>query len=207
MVYLEDTNFDIKKVCLYCGAEITKSKHKSKSKFEKQRFCSIECYNLYKGGDKSSIEIKQCLNCKKDIPLKNLSKKEYEKRKFCSNECQMNYKHKEIISAWKSGEFNGIVGSKWKDLSRSIRTYLFNKYENKCARCGWSEINPYTGTLPLEIEHIDGDAINNKEENLILLCPNCHSLTSTYKGANKGNGKRNVKWMSRDFEYDLESNT
>lgn len=31
--------------------------------------------------------------------------------------------------------------------------------------------------------------MNNKEENLLLLCPNCHSLTSTYKGANKGNGR------------------
>ena len=52
--------------------------------------------------------------------------------------------------------------------------------------------------IPLEIEHIDGNALNNKEENLILLCPNCHSLTKTYRGANRGNGKRNIKWLSRD---------
>ena len=31
--------------------------------------------------------------------------------------------------------------------------------------------------------------MNNKEENLTLLCPNCHSLTPTAKGANKGNGR------------------
>ncbi len=26
-------------------------------------------------------------------------------------------------------------------------------------------------------------------KNLTLLCPNCHSLTKTYKGANKGGGR------------------
>ena len=38
-------------------------------------------------------------------------------------------------------------------------------------------------------QHIDGNSKNNKEENLTLLCPNCHSLTKTYKGANRGNGR------------------
>ena len=38
---------------------------------------------------------------------------------------------------------------------------------------------------------VDGNYTNNKEENLTLLCPNCHSLTKTYKGANKGNGRHN----------------
>ena len=38
--------------------------------------------------------------------------------------------------------------------------------------------------------HKDGDYTNNKEENLQLLCPNCHSLTETYGILNKGNSKR-----------------
>ncbi|MFW5895280.1 MAG: HNH endonuclease [archaeon] len=42
----------------------------------------------------------------------------------------------------------------------------------------------------LEIEHIDGNAKNNREENLDLICPNCHSLTSTYKALNSGKGNR-----------------
>ena len=40
-----------------------------------------------------------------------------------------------------------------------------------------------------QIEHIDGNYKNNAEDNLILLCPNCHSLTSTYKGANLNHGR------------------
>ena len=44
--------------------------------------------------------------------------------------------------------------------------------------------------MPLEVEHIDGNYLNNSEENLDLICPNCHSLTATYKGANKGKGRK-----------------
>ena len=71
-----------------------------------------------------------------------------------------------------------------------IKTYLFKKYNSKCANCGWGEVNKYTGNIPLEVEHIDGNYKNNKEENLILLCPNCHSLTSRYKGANLNKGRK-----------------
>ena len=33
------------------------------------------------------------------------------------------------------------------------------------------------------------DSLNHKEENLILLCPNCHSLTAGHS-TSKGNGRR-----------------
>ena len=78
-------------------------------------------------------------------------------------------------------------------LSSYIRNYIFSKYNNQCARCGWGEINPYKNNIPLEIEHIDGNYKNNNESNLILLCPNCHSLTSTYKRANLNNGRSQRK--------------
>ena len=68
--------------------------------------------------------------------------------------------------------------------------------EYKCSKCGWGERNPYTGMLPLEIEHIDGNYLNNDESNLLILCPNGHSLTSTYKGANIGKGRKNRKIYS-----------
>ena len=64
------------------------------------------------------------------------------------------------------------------------------KYQCKCSKCGWGEENPYSHTIPLEVEHIDGNFQNNNEDNLTLLCPNCHSLTSTYKGANRGNRRK-----------------
>lgn len=74
-----------------------------------------------------------------------------------------------------------------------IKTYLLRKYNFKCAKCNWNKVNKYTGKIPLEIEDIDGNYMNNKEENLIVLCPNCHSLTSTYKGANLNYGRKSRK--------------
>lgn len=131
-----------------------------------------------------------CRNCNKPLTISG--------KTYCNNNCQKEYEYKEYIRKWKLGEVDGTTGGTWIDISGYIRRYIFEKYNFQCTQCGWSKINQYTGTIPLEIEHIDGDAKNNKEENLALLCPNCHSLTKTYRGANKGRGTRNIKWVSRD---------
>ena len=109
--------------------------------------------------------------------------------KFCSNVCQKEYEYNSYISEWKKGLKNGLRGK--YQVSLHIHRYLFEKYNSRCAVCGWSKVNVFSGKIPLEIEHIDGNYLNNSESNLILLCPNCHSLTSTYKGANRGNGRKN----------------
>lgn len=124
----------------------------------------------------------KCRNCNKEIKNKN---------KYCSVKCQKEYEYMNFIKKWKEGETSGMRGE--YQLSMHIKTYLLEKYNNQCARCGWGETNQYTGKIPLEIEHIDGNYKNNKEKNLIVLCPNCHSLTSTYKGANYNHGRKTRK--------------
>lgn len=91
------------------------------------------------------------------------------------------------IEQWKQGLVSGMRGI--NAISLHIRRYLFEKYENACCKCGWSEINPTTGKIPLEVNHLDGDHENNLESNLELICPNCHSLTNSYRGLNKGHGR------------------
>ena len=49
--------------------------------------------------------------------------------------------------------------------------------------------NHVTGRVPVQIDHKDGDWMNHKKDNLEVLCPNCHSLTPTYMGLNKGHGR------------------
>jgi 5-methylcytosine-specific restriction endonuclease McrA len=44
--------------------------------------------------------------------------------------------------------------------------------------------------IPLELDHVDGNAGNNQIENLRVLCPNCHAQTPTAKGKNRGNGRK-----------------
>ena len=40
--------------------------------------------------------------------------------------------------------------------------------------------NNFTNKVPLQVNQIDGNALNHRPENLELICPNCHSLTETY---------------------------
>ena len=54
----------------------------------------------------------------------------------------------------------------------------------KCVSCG-CDGNWLSGTISLEIDHIDGDNTNNELSNLRYLCPNCHAMTETYRGKNK----------------------
>lgn len=53
----------------------------------------------------------------------------------------------------------------------------------ECDECKLSEWN--SQKLSLHLDHKDGNAWNHELSNLRFLCPNCHSLTSTYTGKNK----------------------
>lgn len=114
---------------------------------------------------------KHCKYCNKPIPNRNV---------YCNNTCQVNYQRDKYITEWKQGKQNGRRG-KILLLSRHLMWYLRERSNNECEMCGWSAANQYTGNVPLEVDHIDGDASNNKEENLRLICPNCHSLTPTFR--------------------------
>lgn len=127
----------------------------------------------------------KCINCNKETKRNN---------KYCSNDCQKEFEYKKYIENWKNKKVDGLRGE--YQISMYIKTYLFRKFNSKCARCGWGKINPYTNKIPLEVEHIDGNYKNNDENNLILLCPNCHALTSTYKGANLNKGRKSRKKYS-----------
>lgn len=128
-----------------------------------------------------------CLNCGKEL-IRNQSK-------YCSNNCQQEYQNKQKILEWKNGTFNGMSGK--YGLSKVIRDYLLEKVNYSCELCGWNKINPITGKSPLEIHHIDGDYTNNKEENLQVLCPNCHSLTPTYKALNTNGREDRQEYTNR----------
>lgn len=93
------------------------------------------------------------------------------------------------IELWKQGKETGNRNVVEISLSMRVRKYIFEKYGYRCARCGWNEQNPFTKRVPLTVDHINGDAYDSREDNLILLCPNCHSLTSTYGGSNRGRGR------------------
>ena len=68
--------------------------------------------------------------------------------------------------------------------SNKVRIKLLKEgyKEHKCENCGlthWLN-NP----IPLELHHKDGNKNNNILSNYELLCPNCHTLTDSYRGKN-----------------------
>jgi ketopantoate reductase len=165
-------------VCINCGNKIEYKINASVTR--KKKFCSNSCSAIYNNKNRKIVLNNKCLNCGKKLSTK--------KGKYCSKECQAEYQYNSYIKRWKQNLETGLSGK--YGLNNYIKKYIFNKYNNKCARCGWDIMNVYTHKVPLEIEHIDGNFLNNGEDNLILLCPNCHSLTSTYKGANMGKGRK-----------------
>lgn len=122
----------------------------------------------------------KCLNCELRIGRTS--------SKYCSNQCQADYQYKQYVAKWLAGDIHGGVALGL--VSKHIKRYLREIHENACQLCGWSRTNPYTGIVPLEVEHSDGNHKNNSIENLKLLCANCHSLTATYKALNRGNGRQ-----------------
>lgn len=107
-----------------------------------------------------------CLFCGEEV-------KEH-KSTFCSRDCNQ--------------KFNLIQRIHSKTASpKTIKKYLIYTGGNKCQVCGITDWNGKP--IVMELEHIDGNSDNNELSNVCLICPNCHSQTDTYKGANRGNGR------------------
>lgn len=123
----------------------------------------------------------ECTNCGKSKATSHRSTNTY-----CSIKCQQNYQRVKKVKAFLAGKY---VGKKL--LYRSFewtRKLVEETYGSKCNECGiskWKNKN-----ITLEVNHIDGKAYNNTLKNLELLCPNCHSQTSTFRNKNRGKSER-----------------
>lgn len=175
--------------CSVCGAGLYRAPH------VKKRYPNSYCAKCRKGSGKSKIKTNCCV-CGTELERKRWFKERFPdsycprcKRTRFSGASKRSgeTKYRNYIARWKQGLENGMRGK--TATSAHIRRYLFEKYTSMCSKCQWGETNPYTKKVPLEINHIDGDFTNNNEENLELLCPNCHSLTKHFRSCNKGRGR------------------
>jgi hypothetical protein len=103
--------------------------------------------------------------------------------KYCSPECMHEHQYQRRVEALETGLYRTT------NFAGFLRKYLIRRLGESCTRCGWAQRNPVTKNVPIEVEHIDGDWTNNRLDNLTLLCPNCHALTPTFRGLNRGRGR------------------
>lgn len=118
----------------------------------------------------------RCENCERPISKWG--------SRCCSLKCFGQIQRKQVLVRF----LNGALPPQRK-IAEVVREHLLEKSGGVCWRCGWAERNPVTQRVALEVEHVDGDWRNNSPLNLRILCPNCHALTRTFRGLNRGRGR------------------
>jgi len=127
-----------------------------------------------------------CKNCDKEFNRNPDQLKRF-KNPCCTIKCSGEYKRKLFIEKLLKGELSGVKGK--KSTADYIKFYILNRDNHECVECFQKEI--HNGKkLTLELDHIDGNYLNNNPNNLRTLCPNCHTQTKTYGAKNMGKSTR-----------------
>jgi hypothetical protein len=154
----------IKKICNKLEIKLT-----TRSKFPKN----------WSPHNKGKKEKKECANCKElYLSTQKVSK-------YCSKDCEVEYKINKKYEYYldNQDEYLKIVSIKF------VKQHILKEQNNCCNIC--ENKNEWNGELIVFIlDHINGDASNNKRENLRLVCPNCDSQLDTYKSKNKNSARK-----------------
>ena len=135
------------------------------------------------------MSIFNCVYCGKEHRVKG---KNY-KNKYCNNQCQANHKQEqwyiENLPLFEQGLLKSRV---------AVKRFIKERDGYQCSIC--DQQPEHNGkSLIMILDHIDGDASNNKPDNFRLVCPNCDTQLPTYKAKNTGNGRatKGMPWYSR----------
>lgn len=141
-------------------------------------YCSLQCRNSRSWSNEDKK--------KKSTSAKNSNKLKNQLESIRTDEI-----YEKISKTKKEKRKKQILESDYKDLSfESLRFRILYEQENKCNKCG---LDKWLGQdIVLELEHKDGNNKNNNRDNLEMICPNCHSLTETWRGRNKRERRHRV---------------
>jgi hypothetical protein len=134
-------------------------KYNQNTKRKNLIFCTKECFYRYK----TRTVVTNCATCNKEI-TKRVSEiqKVLNNRVYCSKSCATIMNN----TLFKSGENHPL----FKTGEGSYRVRTLRTRDNICADCG------NTDERVLEVHHIDKNRKNNKDENLVIVCANCHKI-------------------------------
>lgn len=150
--------------------EYEKCKKEHDGSFGSGRFCSKSCragFSTFNKRNQINFNLKKIRNCK-ECGKEYVIQKGLTSGKFCSL-------HRKTPVSEKPFEEIKISAKK----SRLIKERGWCCENCKLANwCG--------SPIPLELDHINGNADDDSKENLRLLCRNCHGLTDTFSWKNRG---------------------
>lgn len=168
--------------CLFCNKKLYMPKNRLKT----FKYCSRACKDK---SNKVQIE-RNCAVC--DKKFTHISSR-CNKAKYCSRLCyhrsQKGKGSQEFTCATCNKKFMGSPSKRYRFCTTKCRGEFQRKPETythftnlrkalkrrglveKCEMCGYDEIKEILG-----IHHIDENRKNNKRENLMIVCPNCHSI-------------------------------
>lgn len=151
----------LSKECVLCKAPF-----ETKLFFVKKgqgKYCSPQCQHL---GARKGEEV-ACHVCKKVVyKQKKALERSKSKKFFCGRSCQ---------TQWRNQLYIGNKHKNWKGGLYAYRSIL--PRNNVAAVCALCKIKD---KRVLAVHHIDHNRKNNKVENLVWLCHNCHHLVHRY---------------------------
>lgn len=130
----------------------------------------------YTPANKGRVTTRECINCNTQT----------ENSRFCSSNCMGEY---ESAKHYEDFTNNNEKYCRANYSPKVFKKYFLEEQNHRCAICSMKDVWN-NKTLIFVMDHIDGNAANNKRENLRLICHNCDSQLDTYKSKNKNSARK-----------------
>lgn len=166
----------------YCGLECSRAHHAVKNagkckgcgkpKTRASWYCSEECKLEAREARKRPPAFFKCIRCNKDFMP------HHAKSQFCGLDCA-NAAHSERMTGTGNSRFKNA--NSYVKLYRMLRTPILNRDGYRCVACGDSErLRMFVRSSKVQfrssftIHHINENPSDNRIENLVTLCQECH---------------------------------
>jgi hypothetical protein len=167
-------------ICSECGKKVFLQSWRHYTG-KRNYFCGTPCYRDYR---KNHPEYKQPLAYKRQdkhpFLTPDLLTEEYVKNGLKMEEIAKKYKYGYTTVNWWIRKYKiktRIMGDYMPKISfNAVSVFILKKRGNKCELCGWDKAR-------CDVHHKipRSESGSNKEENLIILCPNCHRMVTEKK--------------------------